>query len=723
MLKNQKWIRADFAKDYQTCPVFRKVFDTKNIKKATLYITAKGTYVAEINGKRVGDELFTPGYTSYHTRHPYQSYDITELLHDGTNTIDVTISAFWYHGRIVLVHSESARTREWTAEIIALITIEKNDGTTEYISTDESWLAGRGPVEFSDIYDGEIYNATKEVSDLVPVSVDNDASTEALIMCDGEKIHEHEVFRPIDIITTPDGDTVIDFGQNLTGYPEITVNAKAGEQVSLSFAEILDKNGNFYNENYRSAKCQYIYTCKDGLNVYKPKLTFYGFRYLKVNKFPESSEITKDNFKAIAVYSDIKKTGSLISGHANLNQLFHNVFWGMRCNFLDIPTDCPQRDERMGWTGDAQVISKAASYSFDMEKFFTKWLRDMNADRNKNGYVGFIVPNMFDEGTTFHYLASAWSDAAVIVPWNIYSAYGNKEFLKEMLPLMENHIENIVKESGDIYRWTKGAKTHQFGDWLGMDAPAGSYRGATNPEIIQACYYAYDVSLLIKAYEVLGMDASEYKARLVKIKECFNEDFPELKTQTECVLALYSDVAADKKAVADKLAKMVRENGNKLTTGFVGTPYLLHALSQNGYTDLAYTLLLQEGYPSWLFSVNMGATTMWEHWDGVNDKGDVWSKDMNSFNHYAYGAVADWVYEVAAGIKPEKAGFEKIRIEPNPDERLGFLDVSIDTRKGKVSSKWIYKNGKVQYEITTPSEADIVIDGKTYSAKPGTYMF
>ena len=723
MLKNQKWIRADFAKDHTVCPVFRKTFDVNNIKKATLEITAKGVYLAELNGKRVGNQLLTPGFTSYHTRHPYQSYDITELLCDGTNTLDVTVAAAWYHGRLVIQHNDNVRNAEWLSEIIALITIEKNDGQKEYISTDESWQAGVGPVEFSDIYDGEIYNATKENGGFVPVSVDNDAKTDHLFPSDGEMVLEHEVFSPIEIITTPNGETVIDFGQNLTGYPEITVNAKAGEQVSLSFAEILDKNGNFYNENYRSAKCQYIYTCVDGLNVYKPKLTFYGFRYIRVDKFPESTEITKDNFKAIAIYSDINKTGNLVSGHLKLNQLFHNIFWGMRCNFVDIPTDCPQRDERLGWTGDAQVISKAATYCFDMEKFFTKWLRDVRADQVKNGYVGFISPNIFTEGTGGHNLGAAWSDAAVIVPWNVYKAYGSKDFLKEMLPLMETHIKNIETESGDFYRWKKGPKTHQFGDWLGMDAPAGSYRGATRPEIIQSAYYAHDVALMIKAYEELGLDASEYKERLVKIKECFNEDFPELKTQTECVLALHFDVAADKKAVAKQLADMVCANGNKLTTGFVGTPYLLHALSENGYIDLAYTLLIQEGYPSWLFSVNMGATTMWEHWDGINDKGDVWSKDMNSFNHYAYGAVADWVYEVAAGIKIQKAGFEKIRIEPNPDERLGYLDVSIDTRIGRVSSKWIYKNGKARYEITVPVDADIVIDGNTYSVKPGTYFF
>ena len=721
MLKNQKWIRADFAKDYNTCPLFRKEFDAKDVKKATLEITAKGIYYAELNGKRVGDFILAPGYTMYEKRHQYQTYDITDLLCDGSNTLDVSVSAFWYHGRIrtATMHSKIKGGIDWDAEIIALITLEMSDGTVKYISTDDSWKAGRGKVVFADIYDGEVYDCTKEPDEFVTVSVDTEASTDMLIPQEGEKVVEHEVFAPVEIITTPNGETVLDFGQNLTGYPEVTVNAKAGEQVSLSFAEILDKNGNFYNENYRSAKCQYIYTCKDGLNVYKPHLTFYGFRYLRVDKFPESATLSKDNFKAIALYSDFKKTGSLVSGHTKLNQLFHNIFWGQRCNLVDIPTDCPQRDERLGWTGDAQVIAKAATYCFDLEKFFTKWLRDMKSEQEKSGNVSFVVPNVFDH----HRIGSAWSDAAVIVPWQVYSAYGNKEFLKEMLPLMEGHLDAVVKESGDLYAWKTGANTHQFGDWLGMDAPAGSYRGSTNPELIQAAYYAYDISLVIKAYEALGLDASEYKDRYAKAKERFNSNFTEYKTQTECVLALHFDLAYDKAAVAKQLAEMVHANGDKLTTGFIGTPYLLHALSDNGYPELAYTLLIQEGYPSWLFSVNMGATTMWEHWDGVNENGDVWSRDMNSFNHYAYGAVADWVYEFAAGIKASEAGFAKLHIEPHADERLGSLEASIDTRHGKVTSKWIYKNESARYEITVPVDAEIVIEGKAYSVRPGTYFF
>ncbi len=719
MIKEQTWIKADFAKDYRTCPVFRKEFEASDVSKATLEITAKGAYIAEINGSRIGDFILAPGFTIYSERHQYQTYDVTALLKNGTNTVDVTVSAAWYHGRITIHPNKEKGDLDWDAEIIASLKLERLDGTVEYINTDDTWSVGTGPVEFADIYDGEIYNATKAFSALGNATPDKSASVDMLIPQEGEKVVEHEIFAPIEIIKTPNGETVIDFGQNLTGYPQITVEAKEGERISLSFGEILDKDGNFYNANYRSALCQYVYTCKDGLNIYKPKLTFYGFRYVRIDEFPKSAVISADSIKAIAVYSDVEKTGSIISGHEKLNQLVSNVFWGQRDNFLDIPTDCPQRDERLGWTGDALAIVKSASYCFDIEKFFKKWLRDMKATSEIEGNISRVIPNILRDAP----LCPAWSDVAVIAPWQIYMTYGDKEFLAEMLPMMENHLAAIVKESGDPYAWKTGARTHSYGDWLGMDAPEGSYRGSTRSELIQSAFYAYDLSLVIKAYDVLGKDASEYKTRLEKVKERFNKNFTEYKTQTECVLALHFDLADDKNTVAAQLADMIHKNGDRLTTGFVGTPYLLHALSENGYTDLAYTLLLQEAYPSWLFSVNLGATTMWEHWDGINDKGEVWSTDMNSFNHYAYGSVADWIYEVAAGIKPCNGGFASIKIEPHPDARLGMLETSIDTRVGKVSSKWQYKNGKVRYEITVPTVAEIIIEGKTFNVSAGTYLF
>ena len=715
MLKNKHWIKADFAAGGNgICPLFRKEFESvQKPEKALLEITGKGVYYAEIDGKRVGDFILAPGWTTYKKRLQVQTYDVTELIHSGKNTLDVTLAEGWYHGRIIRQHDAAVRDAAWDAEIIACLTLIYADGKAEEIETDGSWVCGKSAVEFSDIYDGEIYDARIQPTEFVPVTVDAEAGTETLIPQEGEKIVEHERLAPIAVITTPKGETVLDFGQNLTGYPEISFpDAKAGEKLSLSFAEILDKDGNFYNENYRSAKCQYIYTCKDGAQSYKPYLTFYGFRYIRIDEFPASVPFSSDCFTAIAVYSDIKKTGTLISSDKNLNQLFSNIFWGQKCNFLDVPTDCPQRDERLGWTGDAEVFAKTATYNFDTERFYKKWMSDIAAEIDMNGKIGMIVPNCFG-GTTS---AEAWSDAAIIVPWQVYMTYGDKDLLERQLASMTTFMETVLKEGYN----------HHFGDWLGIDAPAGSYTGSTRTELIAEAFLAYDLELLAKAYAVLGRDGSRYRVLYEEAKNKFHADFSdEYRTQTEHVLALYFGLAENPVKTAKGLADMIHESGDHLTTGFVGTPFLLHALSDNGYTELAYTLLLQTSYPSWLFSVSLGATTMWEHWDGINEQGKVWSKDMNSFNHYAYGAVGDWIYGKACGIQiPEDgAGFSKVRVAPLADKRIDSLFASIDTRHGTVSSKWYHKDGKTRYEITVPVEAELVIDGKTHTVSAGTYWF
>lgn len=715
MLKNKHWIKAAFAAGGNgICPLFRKEFESvQKPEKALLEITGKGVYYAEIDGKRVGDYILAPGWTTYKKRLQVQTYDVTELIHSGKNTLDVTLAEGWYHGRIIRHHDAAVRDAAWDAEVIACLTLTYADGKTEEIETDGSWVCGKSAVEFSDIYDGEIYDARIQPTEFVPVTVDAEAGTETLIPQEGEKIVEHERLAPIAVITTPKGETVLDFGQNLTGYPEISFpDAKAGEKLSLSFAEILDKDGNFYNENYRSAKCQYIYTCKDGAQSYKPYLTFYGFRYIRIDEFPASVHFSPDCFTAIAVYSDIKKTGTLISSDKNLNQLFSNIFWGQKCNFLDVPTDCPQRDERLGWTGDAEVFAKTATYNFDTERFYKKWMSDIAAEIDMNGKIGMIVPNCFG-GTTS---AEAWSDAAIIVPWQVYMTYGDKDLLERQLASMTTFMETVLKEGYN----------HHFGDWLGIDAPAGSYTGSTRAELIAEAFLAYDLELLAKAYEVLGRDGSRYRVLHEEAKNKFHADFSdEYRTQTEHVLALYFGLAENPVKTAKGLADMIHESGDHLTTGFVGTPFLLHALSDNGYTELAYTLLLQTSYPSWLFSVSLGATTMWEHWDGINEQGKVWSKDMNSFNHYGYGAVGDWIYGKACGIQiPEDgAGFSKVRVAPLADKRIDSLFASIDTRHGTVSSKWYHKDGKTRYEITVPVEAELVIDGKTHTVSAGTYWF
>ncbi len=711
MLENASWISYPTKEDY-TCPVFRRCFIShKEIKCAKIRITSLGCYYATLNGKRVGDFILAPGWT-YYKRTQMQEYDITDLIEED-NEIRVTLSCGWFNGRI------NQRTRDELPNaypaLICEIEITYKNGKKEFIYSNEAWECALSRITFSDIYDGECYDANYEES-FVPVKIQDYKEFE-IVKQQGEIVKEQEILFPQNIFKTPKGETVIDFGQNMTGYFEISLNAKKFDRVSLSVAEILDIDGNFYTENYRSAKAKFEYICKDGYQSYKPKLTFWGFRYIRVDEFP--CEITRDNIKAIVLHSDMKRTGYLDSSSPLLNKLFSNIIWGQKGNFLDIPTDCPQRDERLGWTGDAQVFIRTASYNYNVEKFFDKWLEDLRLEQKREGLIPFVVPQVHEKPGSS---TSAWSDAATVCPWQIYLTYANKKILKRQYSSMCKYVDEIGKITKEKYLWYG---CWHFGDWLGLDAPAGSYTGSSNQDFIATVFYAHSTSLVIKAGRVLGKNVSRYERLYAKILEKARKVFKELNTQTECALALYFDIAEDKASVASKLANMIIENGRRLKTGFVGTPYLLHALSRNGYTSLAYDLLLQEEFPSWLYSVKQGATTIWEHWDGMNDKGEFWSKDMNSFNHYAYGSVADWVYGVACGIQTvdEKPGFEELIIAPQPTDRLEYLSASIDTVRGVVSSKWYHIDGKIRYEITTPSKATIIIDGVRHEVEKGSYIF
>ena len=711
MLNNSKWISYPTDMGFE-CPVIFKNFKAnEEIKKATLKISSRGCYYATINGERVGDFIFAPGCTSL-KRVQVQEYDVTNML-SSDNLFEVTLSKGWFKGRINW-RGRTDYPNDYEA-VIAELNIQYKNGKNELIVTDESWSAKKSAIRFSDFYDGEHFDANFDDKEIVGVKV-QDYAHDILVPQQGEKICEQERISPARIFTTPKGEKVIDFGQNMTGYFEIALDAKKGDKVRFSVAEVLDADGNFYNANYRTAKAELIYTCKDGYQTYKPKLAFWGFRYIRVDEFPV--EVTNDSVTAIVVHSDIKRTGHLDSSSALLNKLFKNIVWGQKGNFLDIPTDCPQRDERMGWTGDAQVFCRTASYNYDVEKFFEKWLTDLKADQGDNGYVPSVVPQFWGDDWS----GCGWGDAATICPWQIYLTYGNKDILKKQYNSMCKWLKYIAEKSKNRYLWTG---CDHFADWLGLDAPAGSYKGSSRLDFLASAYYLYSTSLVIKAGKVLGRSVAKYEALYEKILKAIRKKFPKYKTQTECVIALHFGFAEDKEKTAKQLADMLIANGTRLQTGFLGTPYLLHALSNNGYTSLAYDLLLQEAFPSWLYSVKQGATTIWEHWDGVNDKGEFWSTDMNSFNHYAYGAVADWVYGVACGIQTveEFPGFEKIVIAPHPTDKLDFLSASINTRRGLVSSKWFKENGKIRYEITTPSDTLIVIDGKEYNVSKGSYIF
>ncbi len=717
MLERSEWIKG-CEKNLRGGTVYLKNFRcAAKAEKAMLEITALGVYEAKLNGERVGDFILAPGWTSYSNRLQVQSYDVTNLMKT-ENSLEVTVGQGWRaiankrDGSDFLGYRDTA--------LIAELTLVYADGTTESIVTDSSWTARESKLRYTNIYDGDIYDATfKAGSARHCICVD--LEKDMLIPQEGEKIVEHERMPALQVIKTPAGETVIDFGQNMTGYVEFRIKGTPGAQATISHGETLDRDGNFYNANYRSADAQIKFVCDGEEHIYKSALTFFGFRYIRLENWPD--EIKKENFTAVVVHSDIRRTGYFECSDEAVNRLFKNIIWGQKGNFLDVPTDCPQRDERLGWTGDAQVFVRTASLNFDVERFFKKWLRDLAADQGRDGCVPHVIPNISDDMGG----SSAWSDAAVICPWEIYRTYGDKAVLEEQFDSMKAWID-WMRERSENGRRSGGS---HFGDWLGLDSPEGSYKGSTPEDLIATAYYKYSTELFIKAAHALGRDVAEYENIPAEAAAAFRREYMENgrvknATQTACVLALYFDITDDRAATATQLNELVKRAGH-LETGFVGTPYLLHALSDNGYAETAYDLLLRREYPSWLYPISKGATTVWEHWDGIKPDGTMWSTDMNSFNHYAYGAVADWMYGAAAGINsdPDRPGFEHIIFRPVTDRRLDFVKASIDTRRGTVASEWRRENGRIKYIFTVPEGccASVVIGGEKHEVGAGTHEF
>lgn len=717
MLERSEWIKG-CEKNLRGGTVYLKNFRcAAKAEKAILKITALGVYEAKLNGERVGDFILAPGWTSYLNRLQVQSYDVTDMLKT-ENSLEVTVGQGW---RAIANKSDGSDFLGYRdTALIAELTIVYADGTAESIVTDSSWTARESKLRYTNIYDGDIYDATfKAGSARHCICVD--LEKDMLIPQEGEKIVEQERMPALQVIKTPAGETVIDFGQNMTGYVEFRIKGTPGAQATISHGETLDRDGNFYNANYRSADAQIKFICDGEEHTYKSALTFFGFRYIRLENWPD--EIKKENFTAVVVHSDIRRTGYFECSDETVNKLFKNIIWGQKSNFLDVPTDCPQRDERLGWTGDAQVFVRTASLNFDVKRFFKKWLRDLAADQGRDGCVPHVIPNIFDDMGG----SSAWSDAAVICPWEIYRTYGDKKVLEDQFDSMKAWID-WMRERSENGRRSGGS---HFGDWLGLDSPEGSYKGSTPDDLIATAYYKYSTELFIKAAHALGRNVSEYENIPAEAAAAFRHEYMKNgrvknATQTACVLALYFDITDDRAATATQLNELVKRAGH-LETGFVGTPYLLHALSDNGYAETAYDLLLRREYPSWLYPISKGATTVWEHWDGIKPDGTMWSTDMNSFNHYAYGAVADWMYGAAAGINsdPDRPGFEHIIFRPVTDRRLDFVKASIDTRRGTVASEWRRENGRIKYIFTVPEGccASVIIGGEKREVGVGTHEF
>jgi len=713
-----KWIEPENTEDLaaRPSPLMRKQFVlAKKIASATAYITSHGMYEAQLNGQRISDAYLTPGWTAYRNRLQYQVYDVAGLLKTGTNALGVTLGNGWYRGIIGYANNINVYGKD--IALLCQVDIIYTDGTSESIISDETWKSSTGAIKYSEIYNGETIDARQEKTGWVlPGYNDSDWSgvrvanhpMNVLIATWNEPVKKHETFAPVKIFKTPAGEQVIDFGQNLVGWVQMKVTGKAGDKVILSHAEVLDKTGNFYTENLRQAKAQDTYILKGGTEeVSEPHFTWHGFRYLKIAGYP--GEIKPENFTAVALYSDMKPTGTFSSSNALINQLQHNIQWGQKGNFLDVPTDCPQRDERLGWTGDAQVFSRTAAFNMNVNSFFAKWLRDVEADQVE-GKVPFVIPNVLGAGSVN---STGWADVATIVPWNMYLVYGDKRLLEQQYNSMKAYVESIRKVARDDL-WNTG---FHFGDWLFYrpDDDNDGRAAVTDKYLIAQCFYAHSTQLLIQAADVLGEkdDVAFYGLLLQKIKDAFMKEYmtPNGRlvsgTQTAYVLALNFDMLPEalRKQAADRLAENVKSYGNHLTTGFLGTPYLCHVLTRFGYTDIAYQLLLQKTYPSWLYPVTMGATTIWERWDGQKPDSTFQTPGMNSFNHYAYGAIGDWMYRVMAGLDTyeDGVGYRHSRIKPHIGGGFTNVSASLDTYYGKLSSGWKVDEDILTMDIEIPA--------------------
>jgi alpha-L-rhamnosidase len=722
-----KWISV-VSEDTLTrpSPLFRKTFNVKNtsakkIKSATAFISARGLYEAYLNGKRIGDAYLTPGWTSYNKRIQYQQYDVTSLLQDGANAIGIEAGSGWYRGYIGFDNQKNYYGKE--IAVLLQLDITYVDGTKETIGTDNTWKSSTGGILSSEIYHGETFDAGKvkhgwntpafQDADWTPVK-EAAASSAVVIATYNEPIRKKETFKGLKLITTPKGEKVIDFGQNLTGWVQVKATGKAGDKIVLYHAEVLDKQGNFYTENLRPAKQQNVFILKGGAQeTFEPHFTFQGFRYIRVEGYP--GDIKLENFNAIALYSDMRPTGSFTSSHALLNQLQHNIQWGQRGNFLDVPTDCPQRDERLGWTGDAQAFSRTASFNFGVDAFFSKWLKDLALDQ-VDGSVPFVIPNVLGPGASG---STGWADAATIIPWDMYLAYGDKQVLEDQFESMKAWVGFMERKSTNML-WNTG---FHFGDWL-FYRPFDDNDGrsaVTDKYLIAQCFFAHSADLTAKAAKVLGKsdDEKKYSELAAKVREAFVKEYITeggrlvSGTQTAYVLALNFDMIPEamRAGVAKKLAENIRSYGNHLTTGFLGTPYLCHVLSRYGYDDVAYTLLMQESYPSWLYPVKMGATTIWERWDGIKPDSTFQTPGMNSFNHYAYGAIGDWMYRVVAGIDTEEGnpGYKAIVVKPTIGGGLTNVAADYTTNYGKVRSAWKVANGQLVMDVEIPANTTATI--------------
>jgi alpha-L-rhamnosidase len=738
-----RFVGPDWYEDLsqpQPAPLLRREFDVRSgVQMARLYVTALGVYEAQLNGTVIGDHVMAPGWTSYKHRLRYQTFDVTDSLHEGRNALGALLGDGWFRGRL----SFGGGRRNIYGDRLALLAqleITYNDGTLERVGTDETWRAATGPILASDIYDGEIYDARLERRGWSGANYDDrdwtpvrliDWDLAALVAPTGPAVRRIDSIAPVSIITSPSGCTLLDFGQNLVGRLHLSLQGPAGHTVTLRHAEVLE-NGELGTRPLRTAKATDQYTLRgEGIETWEPRFTFHGFQYVQVENWP--GELRLDDIRAVVCHSDMERTGWFECSDPLINRLHENVVWSMRGNFFDIPTDCPQRDERLGWTGDLQIFSPAASFLFDTSGFLASWLQDLAAEqRAVGGIVPAVVPNTI-KGPLLG--AAAWGDAAVIVPWVLYQRYGDRAILASQFDSMRAWVDWIADIAGEEYLWDEG---FQFGDWLDPAAPPerpGEAR--TDRYLVATAYFARSAELLGLSARVLGLSTEEvhYLSLATKIREAFAKEYVTpagrmlSDTQTAYTLAIEFGLLPDpqqRRHAAERLVELVRSNGYHIGTGFVGTPLICDALCNTGNDATAYRLLLQRECPSWLYPVTMGATTIWERWDSMLPNGSINPGEMTSFNHYALGAVADWLHRRVGGIAPADPGYRKIAIQPRPGGGLGQASARHLTPYGIAECAWAVQDGKIEVKVVIPPNVTASVtlpgkDGQPIDVEPGTH--
>lgn len=720
-----QWIRPSWDRsedENDSVSYFRKEFSVeKEVVKARLYATSQGMYNISLNGKKVGEYNLTPYWTDYKKRLQYQTYDVTDCIKSGKNGFGAVIGEGWYLG--VLAWDNTRKIYGTDQSLLAQLHLTYSDGSQDIIKSDLTWKCSRGPITMSSIYHGEDYDARLEMPGWDCAGFNDSQWTEvrkaqsqagSLIAQEGEHVVSHENIKPVSNITAPNGDKILDFGQNMVGLIRVEFDFPEGTEIYIDAAEVLDKDGNFYRDNYRAARSavKYIASGK-GRQTYQSSFTFFGFRYLRIKGW--KGEINKNDFTGIVLHSDFKQTGFFETSEPLLNQLQHNIIWGQKGNFVDVPTDCPQRDERLGWTGDAQAFASTACFNMDVANFYTKYLHDVACEQEINGSIPHVVPNVLGEGAS---AATGWADVVTILPWEMYVSYGDKRILKNMYPAMKAWVEHMRRVDEE---WRK---SYHFGDWLAMDSIKEGCEGGTDERYIAWAFQIHSTELTLKAARVLNYyeDAQRYRDLLMELTDGFLKEFitPSgrlaVTTQTAHVLALQFNIVEGKvrDRIAKDLADMIKGKDTHLETGFLGTPYLNFALTSSGYIDLAYDLLLKTDFPSWLYQVEKGATTIWEHWDGIKTDGSFWSEGMNSFNHYAYGAIGNWMYKTIVGINQDekRPGYKKSILHPRPGGGLTYAKGKIDTMYGPLSCAWDIRDNTMHVTVSVPvnTSSTLILD-------------